>query len=312
MPFFKAVCNIYKLTCKILGDMIMNNKTKASSLYDQVMWSQLCSLEIAGEDYWSGGFDISIVSKDGKYGLIYTQHQYDSERQEVQYIENSLCDCKFDSIHNLQIIDASGCFVYFSGGKCGLLKLRCFEEIDDFIECTYAVPCIYDFISTVDRSDNILLCYQGADVRYYNLSTEALSSCYSSIEVEQGIAICETDGRFSLIDTRTDDSIYCGEENEYLEYCCRYRNGMVFKESHGEEDLNDLADIKEDACLLFYDFKNKRVYKTETYHNLKMFLIRCGFAVHLAGFAYERDNISHVVCGKEKVFSQADIKELCI
>lgn len=285
----------------------MNNSVNG---YDHVVWEQLCSLEVVGEEYWAGGYNISIVSRNGKYGLIYTQNQYDADRDETRYTENTLCDCKYDSIHNLHIVDASGCFVCFLGGKCGLLKLRCYDGSEDVVECTCALPCIYDCISTAGGCDSVLLCRQGETTCYYNLDTQYLSSFYSSIDVEQGIAICENDGRFSLMDTRHDAVIYCGEENDYLEYCCRYREGIVFKETHGEVDLTNLADIKEDARLLFYSFADKQVHKTGLFHNLKMFLVRDGFAVYLTSFSYMNEAGSHAVCGSREIFSQEDIARI--
>lgn len=105
--------------------------------------------------------------------------------------------------------------------------------------------------------------------------------------------------------------VFCRVKGQnYLEYCCRYHNGMVFKESCGEMDLTDPADIKEDACLLFYSLADKQVYKTEVYHNLKLFLVRSGFAVYLTGLSYEKGGKSHVVSGNESVFPQEDVDQL--
>ena len=38
--------------------------------YDDLVWSGMCYLKEIGKDYSIGGFDMSIVSKNGKYGFI--------------------------------------------------------------------------------------------------------------------------------------------------------------------------------------------------------------------------------------------------
>lgn len=186
----------------------MQNSFYTDPVYDHIVWSQMCTIEVAGKGYWfEGGQDISIVSRDGKYGLILIEHINNEDSLREHFIEHGLCNCCYDTIYNLKCEGwcgriASGCFVVFSGGKCGLLELRCSEDKVMF-ECIECVACLYDSIEPQCNED-ILILYRGEKACYYNLKTKFLSPEYNSICVRGDFLVCETKSETFIVDSHND------------------------------------------------------------------------------------------------------------
>lgn len=256
--------------------------------FDCVIWSQLCALEAIGEDYWCGGYNISIVGRNGKYGLIYTQQLYDENRQENYCVENPLCNCYYDSLYNLNLAgEPSGCFVCFSEGKCGLILLRCYADRDDIVDCTLALPCVYDHISAICGTDTVLACVKGVTTHYYDLDSKFLSDGYESVAVKCGVAICGTDTGFSIVELKTNTVIYQTIECNFLSFLCYYKNGLVFRESHGALEIAEPGLAKESGRLIFYNRSTGGVFVTEVFKNLKVFTRHDGLAGAMLGFTFE-------------------------
>lgn len=230
------------------GDFEFNPK------YDEVIWSGMCYLKEAGSDFSIGGFDMSIVSKNGKFGMIHTEHWNvpDEDFHAPVYSEIGALECVYDAIYSLDS-ENSGRFVVFQGGKCGLVQAVC-TGFREFLECREVFPCVYDRIELLCRDYcGLAVLQSGRKLFYYNMDTGRRSIFYDRIWTERGFIFCAAEGTTEVFDS-TDDRLVMKSKEE-IDYAGVYKNRYVFMEKFvsGEK-------------ICFYRRRNNTVLKIKNEH----------------------------------------------
>lgn len=230
------------------GDFEFNPK------YDEVIWSGMCYLKEVGSDFSIGGFDMSIVSKDGKFGMIHTEHWNvpDEDFHAPVYSEIGALECVYDAIYSLDS-ENSGRFVVFQGGKCGLVQAVC-TGFREFLECREVFPCVYDRIELLCRDYcGLAVLQSGRKLFYYNMDTGRRSIFYDRIWTERGFIFCAAEGTTEVFDS-TDDRLVMKSKEE-IDYAGVYKNRYVFIEK---------SVVDEKIC--FYRRGNNTVLKIKNEH----------------------------------------------
>ena len=171
----------------------------------------MCVLKVIDKDYWlDGEREISIVTRDGKYGLIRVEHTWsaDGDYTQAHFIEHGLCDCYYDAIYNLKCDSffrrmASGYFVVFSSGRCGLVEVSCSDD-ETLFECRERTACVFDSIESYHSNENILILHRGEKAHYFNLHTKLLSPEYDAIHVRDSFLICIANSETIIINPYND------------------------------------------------------------------------------------------------------------
>lgn len=175
-------------------DFLVSGEFEFNPKYDEVIWSGMCYLKEIGKDYSIGGFDMSIVSKNGKYGLIYTEHWnvQDEDFHAPVYSEIGALECVYDAIYSLRR-ENNGWFVVFSERKCRLVQAVC-TGLNQFLECKEVFPCVYDRVELIAKDYcGAAVLQSGRKLFYYNFDTGHRSIFYERIWTEKTFIFCAVD-----------------------------------------------------------------------------------------------------------------------
>ena len=251
-------------------DFLVSAEFEFNPKYDEVVWSELCFLKEIGCDYYVGGLDLSIVEKNGKYGMIFTEHSFVPNEDSGFPIYNvyGILDCEYDAIYSLHR-ENKGYFVAFQGGKCGLIQATA-SGWKEFCDCREIFPCSYDRIELIDTGYcEIIVIQSGENLFYYNVDTGNRSDLYDRIWVEKSFVFCAIDGETEVFYIRNDKFVM-KSKNE-IDYVGRYKNRYVFIEREGYcgPDENKMPVINGKIC--FYREGNNTVLKTKRLENITVF-----------------------------------------
>ena len=258
--------------------------------YDEVIWSELCDLKEMGKDYYIGGFDLSVVEKNGKYGMIYTEKSSvdDEDLHPPIYSEYGILDCDYDAIYSLHRQN-KGYFVVFQGSKCGLLQVLC-SDFNSFCDYREICPCVYDRIELINVGFcEIVIMQSGRKLFYYNIDTGFRSDFYDRIWVEKSFIFCAVGGETEVFYGRNDKFVM-KSKNE-IDYAGRYKNRYVFIEREGyfEPDENGMPVVNGKIC--FYREGNNTVLKTKRLKHITVLKKENGLSSETIGLC----------CGKQKL-----------
>lgn len=230
--------------------------------YDEVIWSELCDIKEMGKDYYIGGFDLSVVEKNGKYGMIYTEKSSvdDEDLHPPIYSEYGLLDCDYDAIYSLHRRN-KGYFVVFQGGKCGLLQVLC-SDFNSFCDYREICPCIYDRIELINVGFcEIVILQSGRKLFYYNIDTGFRSDFYDRIWVEKSFIFCAVGGETEVFYGKNDKFVM-KSKNE-IDYVGGHKNRYVFIEREGYYECDNGGTPIVNGKICFWKDKNNTVLKTK-------------------------------------------------
>ncbi len=257
--------------------------------YDEVIWSEFCDLKEMGKDYYCGGFDLSIVEKDGKYGMIYTEKSCvdDEDLHPPLYSEYGLLDCEYDAIYSLHR-ENKGYFVVFQGSKCGIIQAVCSWQ-ERFFECREIFPCIYDRIELIDTSYcEIIVLQSGKKLFYCNVRTGHRSNFYDRIWVEKYFVFCAIDGETEVFDGDNDKFVM---KSKYeIDYAGRYKNRYVFIERDGYYECDKDGTPIVSGKICFWREGNNAVLKTKKLEHITVLKKETGVSSEIIGLR----------CGRQK------------
>ena len=237
--------------------------------YDEVAWSEICFLKEIGYDCYIGGFDLSIVDKNGKYGMIFTEHSFapDEDSGFPFYNVYGILDCEYDAIYSLHR-ENKGYFVAFQGGKCGLIQATA-SGWKEFCDCREIFPCSYDRIELIDAVYCELIVFQrGKKIFYYDIDTGFRSEMYDRIWTQKRFVFC-MDGERTKVFNGIGNNFIFDSEHE-INYVGIYKECYVFVESDKcpERDENDIPIIN--GCIYYYNSDTNSVLKTEKLKNIRI------------------------------------------
>lgn len=263
--------------------------------YDDLVWSGMCYLKEIGKDYSIGGFDMSIVSKNGKYGLIYTEHWNvtDEDFHAPVYSEIGALECVYDAIYSLDS-ENSGRFVVFQGGKCGLVQAVC-TGLNQFLECKEIFPCVYDRIELIGKDFcRLVILQSGRKMFYYNIDTGQRSIFYDRIWVEKSFVFAAVGRKTVVIDGFTDKTIL--ESNMFFDYLGVDKNRFVFLERSKNLEFKRSGKVFADGRFCFYNREKETVRKTKIYKNATVILDKPAIIEEVFDSLERRNNAKRVRC----------------
>ena len=268
-------------------DFLVSEQFYDNPKYDEVVWSELCDLREMGKDYYIGGFDLSVVEKNGKYGMIRTEKSSvdDEDLHPPLYSEYGLLDCDYEAIYSLHRQN-KGYFVVFQGSKCGLLQVLC-SDFNSFCDCREICSCIYDRIELIDVGFcEIVILQSGRKLFYYNIDTGFLSDFYERIWVEKSFVFCAIGGETEVFYSRNDGFVM-RSKNE-IDYAGRYKNRYVFIEREGccRQDKDGMPVVNGKIC--FYKEKNNSVLKTKKLEHIAVLKKEAGSGSRISGFVFKK------------------------
>ena len=88
----------------------------------KVISSKMCYVEIIGNEDYHIKADLSIISKDGKYGLLHSS-KMDTEEKDARYESTLSLPVEYDNLFFIEVRDKTY-LVAVSEGKQGLYKLK--------------------------------------------------------------------------------------------------------------------------------------------------------------------------------------------
>lgn len=285
----------------------MNCSFEYQPVYDCVLWSQMCEITEESDSSLSTTMDLSIVSREGKYGLIYTEH-LDGQLTPL-FTATGLCDCVYDGIHPLRTPAPSGYFAVMRDGKWGLLRVFFHDDSNPVPGIKMLLLREYDGI-TPSSLGSALVLYCGRSSFCYNLLSGHLSGAYDSLWLDNRFLFGTTDTGVCVTDMQTDRLILSVPRSHSIAYICSYTNGYVFMESPDGIDVTTPETPRESGYLYFYNPENNSVSESPLYTNVSFFVRKNTFSDSLMGFSYMRNGITNICLGQNNVFTQEDVHKI--
>ncbi|MBQ2960882.1 MAG: hypothetical protein IJE09_06640 [Oscillospiraceae bacterium] len=203
-----------------------------------VITSRMCDVNVIGEPHLVMKADLSVVCKDGKYGLVHTSKLNSDECGDLHEKELIL-PFEYDNLFFVEIDCIAYLFAAFQG-KQGVFQFegRGKAGIEEVI-VTELLPCIYNRIELGIKTD-VLYLYDGDKILCYSLpEKKVFTECEYYEELCNGFLLCTQNGEIKLWNTYCPGFITKLDTYEIL-HIGSYERGEVFKLIHwnGRESKN--------------------------------------------------------------------------
>ena len=214
--------------------------------------SRMCSVNVIGEPHFVMDADLSLVYKDGKYGLMHTS-KHDNKGGGCEYDRELILPCEYDNLFFVEIKYVPH-LIAVQQGKQGLFCFEgctngCWEEI--FVK--KLIPCMYDRIE-IGRENEVLFLYEGSRIACFHLHKgKVFAECEHHKELYHNWLLCINGDNKALWNTclpayvsslATEDVVHLGT----------YELGDIFRLKSWDEREEDLL-----QQLIFCEYQGEGI-----------------------------------------------------
>lgn len=217
---------------------------------NMIISSKMCEISVIGEPHLVMGADLSVVCKDGKYGLVHTSRLDEHEGSYV-YEKELILPCDYDNLFFVDI-EFMPHLIAVLQGKQGLFCFEgCTNGYYEEIIVEQRVPCIYDRIEIGHNTDTLFL-HSGSKIFCFSLySGKIFAECEHVKELCNDWLLCISGDNVELWRTQHYSRITTLETDD-ITYLGTYEQGFVFKLKVWDEKEDDLL-----QQLLFCEYFEK-------------------------------------------------------
>ena len=205
---------------------------------NMIISSKMCEISVIGEPHLVMNADLSVVCKDGKYGLVHTSRLEGHEGPYV-YEKELILPCEYDNLFFVDI-EFMPHLIAVIHGKQGLFCFEgCTNGYYEEIMVEQRVPCIYDRIEIGQKTDALFL-HSGRKISCFSLYRgKVFAECEHVKELCNDWLLCISGDDVELWHTHHYNMITKLETDD-VTYLGTYEQGYVFKLKIWDEKENDL------------------------------------------------------------------------
>ena len=196
----------------------------------EVIDSRICDVQLIDQPCYTTNLDLSIVSKNSKYGLMYNA----LEERNAELI----VPCEYDNIYFTELWLNTYCIAILNG-KSGLFKLlSCQKEDIVTAIAEQIVPCIYE---RIENCYPYHLLYDRKTVQWYNHDTGKISAKYDRVvPIGDQYLLYTLGNRTSIWDHLNSKFVFNIPENCQIAELGYHDKYAVFKLFHTEDKTEQL------------------------------------------------------------------------